>query len=94
MSLLAVKLECDSDNPPTGSAAQMDVNKNGTTIFSTNPTLDAGESDSNDATTPSVLTANPTELDVGDILDFDLDQIGSTNAGQGYKCTLIVVRAN
>jgi len=31
---------------------------------------------------------------VGDILDFNLDQIGSTNAGQGYKCTLIVVRAN
>ncbi len=94
LSLLEVKASCDSDNPPTGSAAQIDVNLNGTTIFDTAITIDATESDSDDAATPSVLTNNPTEIAAGDVLDFDIDQIGSTNAGQEYKVTLIVVRAN
>ena len=91
-AITEVAIQCDSDNPPTGSAAQIDVNKGGTSIFSTNPTIDAGEYHSGTAATASVLSSNPTQVSSGDILTFDIDQIGSTNAGRGYKVTLSVIR--
>ena len=94
MSLSEVIFECDADNPPTGSAAQMDLLKNGTTVFSTNPTIDAGESSSETAATASVLSSDPTSIASGDNLEFDLDQIGASNTGQGYYATLIFTRTN
>jgi hypothetical protein len=94
VSLTAVKFECDSDNPPTGSAAQMDLRLAGTTIFSTNPTIDAGESSSDTAATAPVLSSNPTAISAGAKLEFDLDQIGASNAGRGYYAVLIYTRSN
>lgn len=93
-SLTAVKFECDSDNPPTGAAAQLDVLLNGTTIFSTNPTIDASESSSDTAATAPVLSSSPTAISAGDNLEFDLDQIGASNAGRGYYAVLIYTRSN
>lgn len=93
-SLTAVKFECDKDNPPTGASAQMDIRKNGTSIFSTNPTIDATESSSDTAATAPVLASNPTAISAGDNLDFDLDQIGASDAGRGYYAVLIYTRSN
>lgn len=63
---------------PTGASLIFDVNKNGTTIFTTQadrPTIVAGEF-VDLASTPAV-----TSLVSGDYLTVDIDQIGSTVAG-------------
>jgi hypothetical protein len=63
---------------PTGSDLVIDVNKNGTTIFTTQtsrPKIFAGQ------TLVSTSTPNVTELTTGDYLTVDIDQIGSLNPG-------------
>lgn len=63
---------------PTGSSLIFDVNKNGTTVFTTQanrPTITASSN--------TDLTSAPdvTSLSAGDYLTIDIDQIGSTVAG-------------
>lgn len=94
MSLTSVEFRCDTDNTPTGSAAQVDLRLNGTTIFSTNPTIDAGESSSTTAATAPVLSSDPTAISAGDKLEFDLDQVGASDAGKGYYAILYYTRSN
>ncbi len=63
---------------PTGAAILIDINKNGTTIWSTQAnraTIAAA------ATTGNTTTFNTTALAAGDYLDLDIDQVGSTVAG-------------
>ena len=63
---------------PTGSDIIVDVNKNGTTIFTTQlsrPKIFAGQ------TLVSTNTPQITELTTGDYLTVDVDQIGSLNPG-------------
>jgi hypothetical protein len=64
---------------PTTSAVTLDIAKNGTTIFSTLPTIAAG------ATTGSngVLTTTPTVIAKGDKLEFkvSINDTGATSAG-------------
>ena len=63
---------------PTGASIVVDVNKNGTTIFTTQanrPTVAAAGNVSGQAV-PDV-----TSLAVGDYLTVDIDQVGSTIAG-------------
>lgn len=63
---------------PTGAAVLADVNKNGTTIFTTQgnrPNI-AVSTNAAAETTPDV-----TAMAVGDYLTVDVDQIGSTVAG-------------
>lgn len=63
---------------PTGSALTVDVNKNGTTIFTGGtgrPSIAAG-SKSNTSSAPAVNT-----LAAGDYLTVDVDAIGSTVPG-------------
>jgi len=63
---------------PTGASLIVDVNKNGSTIFTTGkPTIAA--SDTQDLT--STPTTNPTVCVTGDYLTVDIDQVGSTVAG-------------
>jgi hypothetical protein len=62
---------------PTGASLIVDVNKNGTTLFTTQsarPTIVVG---TNTVTTVPAVTA----LAVGDYLTVDIDQVGSTVAG-------------
>jgi len=64
---------------PTGSSAIADVNKNGTTVYTTQanrPTIADGANDSGAGTSPDV-----TAFVAGDYLTVDIDQIGSTTAG-------------
>lgn len=76
---------------PTGQAAQVDINDDGSTILSTKLTIDATETDSDTAATPAVLSS--TSIAAGSELSFDLDQVGSTATGQGFSVRMKIVRA-
>lgn len=63
---------------PTGADLIVDVNKNGTTIFSTTtnrPTIAAGANSGTSGTPDTVSIAD------GEYLDWDIDQVGSTIPG-------------
>lgn len=72
---------------PTGADLIVDVNKNGTTIFSTQanrPTVPAADADGVGAeATPDV-----TSIAEGDYLTVDIDQIGSTIAGEDLTVSI------
>lgn len=64
---------------PTGAAIRVDLNRNGTTVFTTQsnrPSISAGSNASIVVTSMDVVTLAP-----GDYLSADIDQIGSTFAG-------------
>lgn len=85
-----VIFECDPDNPPTGASGQIDVTINSTSIFDVNPTIDPGEYSSETATLQQVLSSGEqTIISEGDIVRFDIDQVGSSNPGQAYKATIV-----
>lgn len=71
-------------SPPTGSSAIVDVNKNGSSIYGNQafrPTFSPGAYDA------TVGTHSVAQLDDGDNITVDIDQIGSTSPGT----TLVVV---
>jgi hypothetical protein len=64
---------------PTGASAIFDVNKNGTTIFTTQgnrPTIAISAFNTSAEAVPDVTSFN-----AGDYMTIDVDQIGSTIAG-------------
>lgn len=71
---------------PTGADLILDVNLNGTTIFTTQanrPTIAASAtSDTSDA--PDV-----TAVALGDVISLDVDQIGSTDPGEDLSVTIV-----
>jgi len=67
---------------PTGSTASIQINVGGSDILSTPITIDATEKTSSTAATPAVISTNLTTK--GQKIRFDLDQVGSSVAGQGY----------
>jgi hypothetical protein len=72
---------------PAGQAFIIDVNKNGTTVFTTQanrPTIAAG---ANDSTTylPDVV-----DVKAGDKLSLDIDQVGSTTAGSDLSVSISI----
>lgn len=73
------------DTAPTGATILVDVNKNGTTIYTSQgarPTIVAG-TNSALGNTPAVTT-----FAAGDYLTVDVDQIGSTVAGADLTVTI------
>jgi hypothetical protein len=77
-TLTITKVKLVVKTAPTGAAIIVDVNKNGTTIFTNQanrPQIAIGET-TGDSGTPDV-----TSLAEGDKLTIDIDQIGSTIAG-------------
>lgn len=75
--------------PPTGASIIVDVNKNGTTIFTggtDRPTIAAGTN--TDTGTPAVTSLAP-----GDYLTVDIDQVGSTIPGSDLTVTIRLTRA-
>jgi hypothetical protein len=77
-ALTIVKVKVVVKTAPTGAPLIVDVNKNATTIFTTQggrPIIAIGDT-TNDSDTPDV-----TALAEGDKLTVDIDQIGSTVAG-------------
>lgn len=76
---------------PTGQSAIFDVNEGGTSIMTTNKLeIEAGETSTEDATTQPTLT--DTSLAAGAAITADIDQVGSTVAGQEVKIYLIGYR--
>jgi hypothetical protein len=74
-----VSVTLTAGTSPTGAAILVDVNKNGTTIFTTQgnrPTLAAGTTVGSASATPNV-----TAMAAGDYLTVDIDQVGSTLPG-------------
>lgn len=76
---------------PTGASLIVDINKNGTTIFTTQgnrPTIAAG-SNLASTTAPDVTT-----FVAGDYITVDVDQIGSTVAGADLVVVLRMTRTS
>lgn len=73
------------DVAPTGQACIVDVEKNGTTIYTTPPQFAA----TSNTLTAGTLKADGTEDFVaGDRITFKVTQIGSTEAGEGLRFTV------
>ncbi|NVM24270.1 MAG: hypothetical protein HWN68_21130 [Desulfobacterales bacterium] len=83
-----VKVKIYGDTAPTGASLIVDVNKNGTTIFTTQanrPEIAIGEN-SDDSELPDVRA-----LAEGDRLSIDIDQVGSTiPGGDDFLVTVII----
>ena len=75
--------EAYAETAPVGSSLIMDVLKNGTTIWTTKPEIDAAANADDTYHSLSVTTA-----DAGDRITFSVTQIGSSTAGQGLTATL------
>lgn len=73
-----IKAKAYSDTAPTGAAIICDINKNGSSIFTTSDTLVTIDSASNAG---SCTTPSTTAVSLGDRLSYDIDQVGSTTAG-------------
>lgn len=75
---------------PTGASLIVDVNKNGTTIYTTQgnrPTIADGANAGGPGATPDV-----TSLAAGDYLTVDIDQVGSSVAGADLTVSVIVTK--
>lgn len=75
-TLTAVKTSLTTAS--SSGVVTVDVNKNGTTIFSTNPSIDATETTSLSGTAAVLST---TSLAADDVLTFDIDAAGTGAAG-------------
>lgn len=72
---------------PTGSALQVDINEAGTSILSTEITIDDGEKTSETAATAPVISDSALADDAE--ITIDIDAVGSTTPGAGLKVTII-----
>lgn len=73
---------------PTGSSLIADINKNGTTIFTTQANRPAIAAAAN--TSGFVTNMDVTTLADGDYLTIDIDQVGSTVAGSDLTAQILV----
>lgn len=86
-----VDVRAHLDTAPAGSSFIVDVNKNGTTLFTTQanrPTVLAA------ANASSTTAPDVTALAAGDRLSIDVDQIGSGTAGSDLYVSVTIKRAN
>lgn len=86
-----VAIRASMTTAPTGAAAVFGVNKNGSTVLSTDLSIDAGEKTSYTAATAAVISVS--SLGIDDEITIDFDQVGSTVAGAGVKITFFWTRA-
>jgi len=71
------------DTAPVGSSLIVDINKDGTTIFSTRPEIDASGTTEDGNHAFSV-----TDLPAGSVITLDVDQVGSGTAGSDFTVIL------
>lgn len=74
---------------PTGANLEFDVLKNGSTIYTTTPSIDAGEKLTATASTQQAINGFNFSLAIGDELQVRITQVGSTVAGAGLKATMV-----
>jgi len=77
---------------PTGSSLIADVKINGTSIFTTVISIDAGDTNSVSAAAPPVFNSSLVQWGGGEELSVDITQVGSTAAGTGLKVYLYTTR--
>jgi hypothetical protein len=85
-TLTITKIRASVGTAPTGASVICDVNKNGTTVFTTQsnrPTIAV-------STNTALGTPNVTSLADGDYLTVDIDQIGSSTPGSNLTVTITV----
>jgi hypothetical protein len=75
----------------TGANLIVDINQNGSSVLSTEISIDATETSSVTAATPPVISTSA--LTDNAVITIDIDQIGSGDAGAGLKVWLIGTRA-
>jgi hypothetical protein len=78
-----------TNTAPTGSSLVVDIKKNGTSIFSTKPSILSGQKFGGSSAVLSILT-----LSVTDEITVFIDLIGSTNAGTGLKVWLLGTKSS
>ena len=89
MSLTGVRANVNT--APTGAGITVDINLNGSSIFTTNLlTIDATEETSVTAATPANITTTTLSDDAE--ITVDIDAVGSTIPGKGLKVLLIGTR--
>lgn len=82
-----ITFRANVNEAPTGSTIVVDINKNGSTMMTTNKlTIDASEETSVSAATAVGMTTTTCSDD--DEFTVDVDQVGSTTAGKGLKITM------
>jgi hypothetical protein len=69
---------------------QVDINKNGTTVFSTTLRINSGALTSVGATTAPVFSPNPAVFASDDVITIDIDQVGT--AAKGLKVYMYLRR--
>jgi hypothetical protein len=84
-----VSARASANTAPTGAALIVDMNKNGTTIFTTQSNRPQIAVSTN---TNLSSTAQVTTFAAGDYITVDIDQIGSTVAGSDLTVNLNLVR--
>lgn len=89
MTLTAVRASVTT--APTGSTLVVDINEGGTSVLSTELSIDASEKTSTTAASAAVISDSALADDAE--MTIDIDQIGATIAGAGLKITLIGTRA-
>lgn len=82
-------IEFSVTTAPTGATLNFDVRKNGTTIYSTTPIIDAGEKLTDTASVQQVISGLNVDFAIGDELQVRITQVGSTVAGTGLKATMV-----
>lgn len=85
-ALKIIDIRLTVDIAPTGADLIIDINKNGTTLYTTqaNRPIIAIDGTSIQAILPDIIT-----LAIGDKLTLDIDQIGSTIAGENLSVIVI-----
>ena len=79
-----------AETAPTGDTIIIQIANNGNDMLSTRITIDATENSSHTAAAPPVINTTYEQLTYGQGLDFDVDQVGSGEGGQGVVASLIV----
>lgn len=73
---------------PVGAALEIDIHMNGTSIFSTKPTIDAGEKTNVTAAVPAVLNIPANTIPDDAEFEVFVTQVGSSVAGTGLKVAI------
>ncbi len=86
-----VDVRAYADTAPTGSALIFDVNKNGSTVFTTTANRPRINGNQNVSTT---FLPDVTAVAVGDRLTYDVVQVGATTAGADVYLSVAIKTAN
>jgi hypothetical protein len=84
--LILSEIKASVNSPPIGQPIIMDVNLNGTSIFSTRLSIDIAQTTSKTSTTPPIIATSVLPDD--SVITIDIDQIGiGLTPGTGLKVT-------